>query len=119
MLIYLYIEPTFEAFSTVQVEPVSRSLFQQAGPESVDDRSEKLYLQTQVGLLTSDRVLQEAVTDPRVANLSAIKESEDHDADLRKEAVVEIVPDAVIDIALELPDPNQAATIVNAVVRSY
>ena len=49
-----------------------------------------------------------------------INESDDPKADLRKIMVVEIVPDAyLIRVALELPDPNQAAAIVNAVVRSY
>ena len=67
-LIYLYVEPTFEAFSTLQVEPVSQKLFGQAASESVDSRGVTLYLQTQVGLLTSDRVLSEAITDPRVVN---------------------------------------------------
>ena len=119
-LIYLYVEPTFEAFSTLQVEPVSQKLFGQAASESVDSRGVTLYLQTQVGLLTSDRVLSEAITDPRVVNLSAIKESDDPKALIRKDMVVEILKDAyLIRVALELPDPHQAAAIVNAVVRSY
>ena len=119
-LIYLYVEPTFEAFSTLQVEPVSQKLFGQATSESVDSRGVTLYLQTQVGLLTSDRVLHEAITDPRVVNLSTIKESDDPKAVIRKDMVVEIVKDAyLIRVALELPDPHQAAAIVNAVVRSY
>jgi succinoglycan biosynthesis transport protein ExoP len=119
-LIYLYVEPTFEAFSTLQVEPVSQRLFHENASENVDSRGVTLYLQTQVGLLTSDRVLLAAITDPRVVNLSAIKESDDPKTVLRKEMVVEIVKDAyLIRVALELPDPNQAAAIVNAVVRSY
>ena len=65
-------------------------------------------------------MLSEAITDPRVVNLSTIKESDDPKALIRKDMVVEILKDAyLIRVALELPDPHQAAAIVNAVVRSY
>ncbi len=119
-LISLSIEPRFEAFSTLQVEPISPRLFSPVESGSVDYGHLTPHLQTQVGLLTSDRVLQEALTDPRVINLSSIKKSDDPKADLRKNLVVEIVPDAyLIRVALELADANQAAAIVNAVVHSY
>jgi polysaccharide biosynthesis transport protein len=119
-LIYLLIEPTYEAFSTLQVDPVSPGLFRQIGSEAAETSKVTPYLQTQVGLLTSDRVLQEAITDPRVVNLPTIKESDDPKADLRKNMVVQIVKDAyLIRVALELVDANQAAAIVNAVVHSY
>ena len=119
-LISLSIEPRFEAFSTLQVEPISPRLFSPVESGRIDYQHLTPYLQTQVGLLTSDRVLQEALTDPRVNNLSSIKKSDDPKADLRKNLVVEIVPDAyLIRVALKLPDANQAAAIVNAVVHSY
>jgi hypothetical protein len=119
-VIYLFIEPTYEAFSTLQVEPVSPELFRPFGSEASDTSKVTAYLETQVGLLTSDRVLHEAITDPRVVSLSTIKESDDPKADLRKKIVVQIVKDAyLIRVALELADANQAAIIVNAVVRSY
>ncbi len=119
-VIYLLVEPTYEAFSTLQVEPISPGLFSQFGSEASDTSKVTPYLQTQVGLLTSDRVIQEAITDPHVVHLATIKESEDPKVELRKNLVVQIVKDAyLIRVALELRDASQAATIVNAVVQSY
>ena len=77
-------------------------------------------MQTQVALITSDRVLGAAIANPEVVNLSTIKESDDPRTDLRENMAVEIVPNAyLIRVALELPDGNNAATIVNAVVHAY
>jgi uncharacterized protein involved in exopolysaccharide biosynthesis len=119
-LISLSTEPTYQAFSTLQVEPVSRGLFRQPESEVVDYKLVLPYLQTQVGLLTSDRVLNQAILDPAIAPLSVIRESDDPKADLRRKMVVEIVPGAyLIRVALELRDANQAAAIVNIVVHSY
>ena len=78
------------------------------------------YLQTQVTLITSDRVLEPAVANTEVATLPTIKKSEDPKSDLRKNLLVEIVKDAnLIRVALESPNPQEAVTIVNAVVESY
>ena len=119
-LIFLLIEPTYEAFSTLQVEPVSPGLFRQFGSETTDSSKVTPYLQTQVGLLTSDRVLGDAIAGPLVVNLPAIKVSDDPKADLRKNMVVQIVKDAyLIRVALELADSNDAAAIVNSVVHAY
>ena len=49
-----------------------------------------------------------------------IRQSEDPKADLRKKLSVTIIDNAyMIRVALESPDANQAATIVNAVVEAY
>ena len=108
----------YEAFSLLQVQPVSHGLYGQAGSETSDFRSVTPYLQTQVALITTDRVLTTALASPEIKNLSFIKESDDPRADLRKNLDVEIVKDAyLIRVALELANGKEAAAIVNAVAQ--
>ena len=83
-LIYLFVAPTFEAFSILSVTPASARLYDASRSENVDFRGVTPYLQTQVSLITSDRVLGAAITSPEVVNLSTITESDDPRADLRK-----------------------------------
>jgi polysaccharide biosynthesis transport protein len=117
-LIRQYVSPTFEAFSLLQVQPVSHGLYGQAGSET--GNSGMPYLQTQVNLITTDRVLTTALASPEIKNLSFITESDDARADLRKNLDVKIVKDAyLIRVALELTNGNEAAAIVNAVLNSY
>ncbi len=117
-MIYNFIEPQFEAFSTLRIEPVQRSLYEANRQDS--ESSDTPYLQTQVALITCDRVLGYAISDPEIANLTEIKAFRDPRNDLRSRLSVEIVPDTdLIRVALALPDGKQAASIVNAVVYSY
>lgn len=119
-LIYTHIEPTFEAFSLLQVEPVQPDLFGQLRGSSAEPRNVEPYLQTQVNLITSDAVLREAVAHPLVVNFSTIRGSDDAKSDLRKQLIVEIMQNAYhIRVALESARPDEAATIVRAVVDSY
>ena len=78
------------------------------------------FLQTQANLLTTDKVLTAAINQQSVVSLPLIMQSMDPKIDLRKMLLVEIVDEAyLIQVALELPDGKQAATIVNAVVDAY
>ena len=70
--------------------------------------------------MTSDRVLEPALGTWSVAKLPSIAKSADPKAELRKNMVVEIPDDCyLIRVALKLPNPTHAATIVNAVVDCY
>jgi capsular polysaccharide biosynthesis protein len=118
--IYFFVEPRFEAFSLLRVAPASTDLYAATKPELIDPKNVAPYMQTQVGLITSDRVLAPAFARPEVVNLGAITKSADPRAFVRERITVEIVPDSyLIRVALELPDGTQAAAIVNAVVSSY
>ncbi len=119
-LIHVNVQPTYEAFSTLVVAPASPRLFELPRSENVDYNTITPYLQTQVNLITSDRVLGVAIANPDVVNLRTIRESDDPRSDLRDRMDVEIVKDAyMIRVALKLPNGDQAAKIVNAVVYSY
>ena len=117
-LIRQFVEPTFEAFSIVRVTPNPGTLFQHS--EQIDFKGAVPFLQTQIGLITSDRVLAVALARPQIVKLSTITNADDPRNFLRKTMTVEIVKDAyLIRVALELADRNQAADIVNSVVDSY
>ncbi len=120
-LIWRFVEPTYEAFSLLQVEPAQPKLYSDRGQDNVDFKSVVPYLQTQIKLITSDRVLEPVVTNSSVAKLPVITKSEDPKADLRKKLDVEIQEDSYLIRAsvLELPNGDHAAKIVNAVVDSY
>jgi hypothetical protein len=118
-VIYRFVEPTYEAFSILRIEPKEAKLLETMD-ENVDMREVIHFLQTQTSLLTTDNVLNAAIANPNVVNLPVIVKSEDATTDLRNHLSVEIVNDAyLIRVALELTDGNQAATIVNAVVEAY
>jgi polysaccharide biosynthesis transport protein len=120
-LIYVFIEPTYEAFSTLRIEPTQPELFALTHNRYyVEARAVRPYLETQVNVIVSDKVLEQAVANPQVINLPVIKQSDDPKVDLRKRMSVDIMDNAyMIRIALELPDANAAATIVNSVVEAY
>jgi polysaccharide biosynthesis transport protein len=120
-LILQYVSPTYEAFSLLQVQPVSHELYGQAGSDATTNFTSVMpYLQTQVNLITTDRVLTNALASTEIKNLSFITKSDDSRADLRKNLDVKIVKDAyLIRVALELPNGNEAAAIINAVLDSY
>ncbi len=119
-LIHQFVEPRFEAFSILRVTPTSWQLYEPSGSQHVDFRGGLPYLQTQIGLITSDRVLGPAIAEREVVNLSTIKNADDPREYLREHLKVEMVKDAyLIRVALELPDRNEATAIVNTVVQCY
>jgi polysaccharide biosynthesis transport protein len=118
-LIFLFIEPIYQATSLIRVEPAAPHLFASSRSNETSGTAGS-YLQTQVQVIMSDQVLGAAVANPTVSILSTIKNSLDPKTDLRKNLIVRGVEDAfLIRVALESKDAGEAATIVNAVVESY
>jgi len=119
-LIYANVGPTYEAISRIRIEPAQPNLYDASRQSGSDMRISETYLQTQVNLMLTDQVLNKAVASQSVSALPMIKDSEDPNTSLRGKMVVEIEPGTYfIRVALESKDPNEAATIVNAVVDSY
>jgi len=115
--IWFSIQPTYEAYSLLRIEPAAPELF---GPLKGGEGRSVSYLQTQANLITTNRILETVVADPLVVNIPLIKKSEDPKTDLRRRLAVDILDDAnLIRVALESTEPVDAATIVNAVVQSY
>ncbi len=118
-LIHQFVKPTFEASSILRVTPTSWRLYEPSRGEQNDFSGVAPYLQTQIGLITSDRVLGSALAKTEVLNLSTITNQDDPRNYLREKMKVQVENAYLIRVALELTDKNQAATIVNAVVHSY
>jgi polysaccharide biosynthesis transport protein len=117
-LIHQLVEPSFEAFSLLRVTPTNWTLFRPS--EEIDFKGATPYLQTQIGVINSDRVLAPAIARPEIVNLSTITNADDPRNFLRKHMTVEIIRNAyLIRVALELADKDQAAKIVNSVVNEY
>jgi capsular polysaccharide biosynthesis protein len=118
-LIHASIKPTHVATSLLEIEPVQDDIF---GPvQRHNDETRSLtYLQTQVQLITSNKILEPALTSALVINLPTIKRFDDPRYDLRKKLTAEIIGDTnLIRIALELPDRGEAVQIVNAIAQAY
>lgn len=120
-LIYLSIQPTYEAASLLRIEPGTINPFEplERGAAASETRN-STYLKTQVGLITSAKVLDSAIADPLVVNLASIRKAVDPKTEILEDLKVVIVPGTnLIHISLELPNPEEAVTIVRAVVQSY
>ena len=119
-LLHVMVEPTYEAFSTIRIEPTQPEIYNPIRHGVPEGRDVAAYLNTQVNLIKSDKVLEEAIANPLVVNLPTIRQSDDPKTSLRKKLSVDIIDNAyMIRVALELSDANQAATIVNTVVETY
>ena len=122
-LIHSLIEPTYDASSTLRIEP-SPELFGPTAKGIASDFGQ--YLETQRALILSDRVL-----DPAVANVindpdydrskfPVIRDSTDPKADVRRRLSVSIVPNTyLIHVAFSSPSAIEAAEVVNKVVNAF
>ena len=109
-LIWVLIPPTYEVISLLRIESTQGTTGVQHKP----------YLKTQVGLITSSRVLNPAIADPLAVNLPFIRDSKDPRRALLEKLKVTIIEGTnLIKVALNDPNPDEAATIVQSVVRSY
>ncbi len=113
-----FIQPTYEASSLLKIEPLEPELFSVSRGEVESQNS--THLKTQVTVLTSDNVLEPTVANALVKDLPMIKKSEDPKNDLRRKLKVGIIENTnVIRVALELPNRDEAVTIVAAVIQHY
>src|SRR5262249_26249116 len=105
----------------LEVQPTQLELFKSGMRETPDLRSTLPYLQTQVEILTSDPVLEEAVSQRSVLEFPMIKKSDDPKAYLLEKMTVKIVGNNtyLIRVALESTNGTEAAKIVSAVVEAY
>jgi len=122
-LIYLLIEPTYDASSTLRIEP-SPELFGASAKGIAPDFGQ--YLETQRALILSNRVLDPAVakvvSNPGYdrSKFPIIRDSSDPKADIRRRLGVGIVPNTyLIRVAFSSPSAVEAAEVVNQVVSAF
>ena len=114
-LINANIKPTYQAVSWLRVEPSRRDLFGTgSGGESFEP-----YLETQVQMITSPKVLTDAAADPALVKLQFLPVI-DAESELRRKLVVMLIPKSyLIRVAMTLPSSENAAAAVKAVVNAY
>jgi succinoglycan biosynthesis transport protein ExoP len=119
-LLYILIPPTYDAVSTLRIEPTQPELFGTT-TKGTDMRSFEPYLQTQRNLILSDTILNMAISDPTLQNFPIIQNPEvDPKTDIRQKLDVKILPNTyLIQVSFSSTDPNEAQGIVNAVVGSF
>ena len=115
-LAYVYVQPTYRAFSLIRVEPTVTDLYD----VRKDADNLEPFIQTQVQLITSPNVLTAAGTNPKAAVLERIQKAGDVVQELQKAVKVAVRPNTYL-IEVEMTSPNgyEAATIVNAVVDAF
>jgi polysaccharide biosynthesis transport protein len=115
--VYKKLRPTYEASSLLQVDLMSRDPFGESGRAWGSD---DILLETQVQLVTSTKVLREAVSDKSIADLQLIRIAEDPVEVLRGLLVVKVQPKSyLIRVSLTWRSSEEAAALVNAVVNAY
>jgi hypothetical protein len=120
-VVYAMHEPVYEAFSTLRIEPTKPELF---GPavRGMDATGFLPYLETQRNLILTDRVLEEALSQPSVQAFPLLKETEANDPklELRENLSVTIIPDTyLIRVSYGSRNPNEAFAVVKEVVDAF
>src|SRR6185312_15566541 len=76
-LIYTFVEPTFEAKSLLRAEPTTIDVYTPGQRRATNQDEVRPYLETQVQLIKSDRVLDVAIAKTEIGSLPMIRSSKD------------------------------------------
>ena len=108
--------PAYRAVSLLRVDPATDGLF---GIRTQGDGHQD-FVETQVRLLTSPKVLNAAASSHEAFGLPRIRESRDVVEDLRSAVKVNVIPGTyLIEVAMTSRDPREAATLANALVETF
>jgi capsular polysaccharide biosynthesis protein len=109
----------YEAFALLKV--LSRPPYVLAKPADIPPDEFSIFKRTQAQLLLSDHVLQRAVSEPEVNQLSVIQEHDDEPAAwLKGQLMVEYPDDSeILRVALKSTKAGEAKKIVDTVVDKY
>jgi capsular polysaccharide biosynthesis protein len=120
VLIFFLVRPTYTAASLLGIQPPAYDTFGPLPARSGNDSRDVPLLKAQVSLITSAKVFNDVLADPKVVGLTTVAASVDAEKLLREELKAEIVEDTnLIRVSLELPSRDDAVAIVKAVVQSY
>jgi len=116
-VIFLSFGPTYEASSTIRVEPTQLNLYGSLASGTQTQPLER-YIETQKTQILANGLLEKAIA--LVSNSEFFKNSNDKVTDLKQKLNVQTQDKAaVIRVSFESKDPKEAADIVNAVVGQY
>ena len=114
---YLAVKPTYDAFSTIRVDPGDRGLFGESGA-AVDF---EVFKETQVRRVTNPNVIATALAaHPELLALPRLARARDAEAEIRKSVAVGVVPRTnLIQVSMSSESAEEAAAIVNAMIEAY
>ena len=116
-LAYCHVKPTYDAFSTIKVDPGDRALFRETGA-AVDF---EVFKETQVKRVTNPNVIATALAaHPELLALPRLARARDAEAEIRKSLAVGVIPRTnLIQVSMSSESAEEAAAIVNAMIEAY
>jgi capsular exopolysaccharide synthesis family protein len=118
ILTWFLVPAKYSSTALLQVLPVEPKVFSK--DERVADTEKIAYQKTQAALATSGPVLNEVLKSEEVRKLHGIRHQEDPKSWLESEIKVGFIEDSdLMRISLSGTNPNEVATLVNAVLDSY
>jgi polysaccharide biosynthesis transport protein len=116
-LAYFKVKPTYDAFSTIKVDPGDRGLFRE-NSTMIDF---EVFKETQVKRVTNPNVINTALAaHPELLRLPRLALAQDAEAEIRKSLSVMVIPKTnLIQVSMSSESSNEAASIVNAVIEAY
>ena len=116
-LAYYKVKPTYDAFSTIKVDPGDRGLFRE-NSATVDF---EVFKETQVKRVTNPNVINTALAaHPELLALPKLSLAPDPEVEIRKSLAVMVIPKTnLIQVSMASESANEAASIVNAVIEAY
>lgn len=116
-LIYTQVKPVYDAESMLRVDPSKTDIF---NVNSHNGEAFGAFLQTQVRLILSPKVLSAVVSNPRIASLPTLRAAENAEDELRKMLQVNEFPNSyIVQVRASSTEPAESAQVVNEVVNEY
>jgi len=116
--IYALFPSLYRAESTIRIEPIQVTLF--GTTPAADQPPLERFIETQMAMLQSNRVLDKTLANPSITNLPLFRDAKDKLQAVRSKLQVSMLPKAaIIRVALESEDPHEAAAIVNSITDTY
>ena len=116
-LAYYKVKPTYDAFSTIKIDPGDRGLFRE-NSATIDF---EVFKETQVKRVTNPNVISTALAaHPDLLHLPRLALAQDAEAEIRKSLAVMVIPKTnLIQVSMSSESATEAAQIVNAVIEAY
>jgi polysaccharide biosynthesis transport protein len=116
-LAYCHVKPTYDAFSTIKVDPGDRGLFRE-NSAAVDF---EIFKETQVRRVTNPNVIATALAaHPDLLSLPRLARARDAEAEIRRSLSVGVIPRTnLILVSMSSESAEEAAAIVNAMIEAY
>jgi polysaccharide biosynthesis transport protein len=116
-LAYFKVKPSYDAFSTIKVDPGDRGLFRENNA-AIDF---EVFKETQVKRITNPNVIATALAaHPNLLALPRLAKAQDAEAEIRKSLVVGVIPRTnLIQVSMSSESAEEAASIVNAMIEAY